>query len=552
MAVRVEAFLSLERSLIDRMVSSWLEMAKDLLPDIVAALREQDYATAEQIINNLDFEPIYEENKDYIKFLTISFMLFGATRLTPEVQRTAMASLNTNEIVDAAVENFGASIMGYVEDSVRENLMTLVSEMALSDEEAPLAESEIEIETEAKAEVAKQTRVVNPFVSFANAAETEAAKTLQLAASLHAVRLSAYGFTAEAEVLEEVEYTISAQLDSRVCPICEYMDGKTFRVADAKEALNVILREKNPDALKSLQAWPRQDEDSVAFFKSLSDDELIDRNWHIPPFHPNCRCLLVHVEAVPRIEDTASYIAATGGGSGVEDVAVREVAEAAAQREATLLQAEQNSVNYVLGQTDSVSREYGAAYNPKTGEVVGQFRGNEYSIPLEEFDTRLLRDTRFVHNHPGDVSLSTGDFRVNAAFGMNSIVAMARDGTKYVGRTANLADRVQAQEAFRVLMARSNDQLHQIARANLLGPIQAGAITVEEANIFIQHMANDVLHELKVVAYSMESKGAVVGAAMDKVSNVINPVALRAQLLTAFRSVVDRVAAELLAEIMEV
>jgi hypothetical protein len=62
--------------------------------------------------------------------------------------------------------------------------------------------------------------------------------------------------------------------------------------------------------LKSLQPWPDQDEDSVAAIKEMSDDELVDNNWHIPPYHPFCRGILVPVGKAPKIQHTPSFEAA--------------------------------------------------------------------------------------------------------------------------------------------------------------------------------------------------------------------------------------------------
>ena len=152
--------------------------------------------------------------------------------------------------------------------------------------------------------------IVRPFVSFRQMADSTAGKMLQLVSGLHTSRLSAYGFTIEAEVTGVTTYAISAQLDNRVCPVCEYMHGMEFEVGDATEALNEILKADDPESLRSLQPWPKQDQQNMSEFYEMSSAELVDRNWHIPPYHPNCRCLLVKVEDVHEIEATPSWRAA--------------------------------------------------------------------------------------------------------------------------------------------------------------------------------------------------------------------------------------------------
>jgi DNA topoisomerase IB len=91
---------------------------------------------------------------------------------------------------------------------------------------------------------------------------------------------------------------------------CEYMHGKTFQVEDATDALNDILKADDPDDLKTLQPWPGQSKQDVSEMMEMTDEELIDRNWHLPPWHPACRCILVKVEDVHDITQTPSYRAA--------------------------------------------------------------------------------------------------------------------------------------------------------------------------------------------------------------------------------------------------
>lgn len=887
MPVRIEAYLALERSLADRLARSWLQMAKTLVPSIIAALRDQDYVEAEKLIAEIDLEDVFEENREYVRYITISAMLFGASRLTPEVKRTALARLGANEVVEAAVENLRASVVGFVEDSIRDLLMDLVAEFALADETAPLADSETQVAkafnpdqardeggkwtsggasskpvseaasgkyfaavesiprteditaaeeawqggvadfgdpnaafailqmdgyddyrsqlekaarsafgdqfpayrlmTDAQAEEWKTTgdvgpvavtldpdlaekfknfagfqgdpsrakerkvfevqvrpegilmagkpeelelvvhsswtssneilpykkiakafnpdeardasgkwtadgsvipshsisvgpkyrgktianlsadvesaiaasgddnnwdsffgsdsgirtaeaarrrveavrqesasagskdkpppygaplsaersqyllwqdrntladgekklskligrdeekinwdkewgsdtrvrsvaearaeledlrkrisdrqsaqkaeRFVNPFVSFRERAESQAANTLQLVATLHASRLSAYGFTAEADVLNVSEYEISAQLDNRVCPICEYMDGKVFRVADARASLNEILREKNPEALETLQPWPDQSKDGVEYFQSLSDEELVDKNWHIPPFHPGCRCLLVHVDTVPSVTSTPSYLAAMGGGVGVDAIDVAIAAEEVVQQGAVLVAAEQTAVAYVLGQLDSAGREYGMAFNPKTGEALKQWVGGSNQIRLNpKVDGPLLLGARFVHNHPSSYSLSIADFRVTGHYEMDSIVAMGTDSSKFVGRVKAIPPELKTRYGYFI----NNLELQSDAiNSEFLGPlVRSGRVTTQEAMRFFSHHSNDVLREATVVAYGMEIKGPLVSDALDKVAKLVDVTAMRTELRVAFDSVV--------------
>lgn len=151
---------------------------------------------------------------------------------------------------------------------------------------------------EATRRVKKAERILKPFESFMD----EAGKAyLSVASSLHTSRLSAYGFTAEADALGLTQYQINEQLDTSICPVCSEMHGKTFEVKAARKLLDVALRVTDPQDLKFIQPWPKQSKAGVAALRGMDNAELVAQGWHVPPFHPRCRGLLSRVGKVPPI-----------------------------------------------------------------------------------------------------------------------------------------------------------------------------------------------------------------------------------------------------------
>jgi hypothetical protein len=130
---------------------------------------------------------------------------------------------------------------------------------------------------------------VLPFSSFVDSAGRT---FFNMASSLHTSRLSAFGYTAEAQYLGVTQYQIDEQLDGRTCPVCEYMNGKVFDVSDARGFLDTVVRTQDADELRLLQPWPSQSKAALATMKDMSSDELVMSGWHVPPFHPHCRGLL--------------------------------------------------------------------------------------------------------------------------------------------------------------------------------------------------------------------------------------------------------------------
>jgi hypothetical protein len=151
---------------------------------------------------------------------------------------------------------------------------------------------------------------VLPFSSFVDSAGRT---FFNIASSLHTSRLSAFGFTAEADYLGVKQYRIDEQLDNRTCPVCEYMDGKVFDVEDARGFLDTVVRTEDADELKSLQPWPSQSKQGLQDLKSLSNDELVMSGWHVPPFHPRCRGLLAKVLSIAASPTTQQQEATAEG-----------------------------------------------------------------------------------------------------------------------------------------------------------------------------------------------------------------------------------------------
>lgn len=129
-------------------------------------------------------------------------------------------------------------------------------------------------------------RYATPFVSFDRPGEDK----LQLIASLNASRMATWGFTAEADVRGVQQYKLSSVLDGRTSRFCRTVaNNRVFDVVDAKNKVNEVLQVSDPNALRSVQPWPKQSKKEIQAYQSMSNEELKQRGLHIPPFHPRCR-----------------------------------------------------------------------------------------------------------------------------------------------------------------------------------------------------------------------------------------------------------------------
>lgn len=67
---------------------------------------------------------------------------------------------------------------------------------------------------------------------------------------------------------------------------CRTMHGRVFSVSDGRRAIDTILSVDDPNDLKTLQAWPKRDDETVKGIAAASAAELVRKNWHLPPYHP--------------------------------------------------------------------------------------------------------------------------------------------------------------------------------------------------------------------------------------------------------------------------
>jgi hypothetical protein len=237
--------------------------------------------------------------------MSLASILFGASRLTPKVADARTNGSNLSPLIARTTASFANAIVNTVGEQVKTKLYDMIREHDLSAPHTNFAQSEGNVLFKAE-----DTVLLKPFVEFRNPVNDEAQRMIQMISALHTSRLAAFGYTEEAQLLGVTEYMINEQLDNKICPVCEIMHGKTFYVRDARDLLERTLSTDDPEALSTLQPWPSQNKASVAALRDMSDDDILARGWHIPPYHPWCRGQLVKVGELPRISDTGSFQAA--------------------------------------------------------------------------------------------------------------------------------------------------------------------------------------------------------------------------------------------------
>lgn len=296
--VKASAFLALEASLALRLSSTLQTLTFKVYNKVQRAMDAKDWALAMKLMNGLDLSPVFKLNEAYITYVSHLAMLFGASRLSTSTSAVSLG-FSKGEVYQV-VQSFRLAI----QYNLQEQLIAAGVKLISLTRDRNTRPEDFSINSGAsgtylgKVMKASRPSALYPFATFMD----KTGKALfDIASSLHTSRLSAFGYTAEARYLGITEYQINEQLDGRTCKVCAVMHGKVFRVSDARELLDKVIRTQDPDELKSLQPWPKQDKDTLSKLVSMSSEELVANGWHVPPFHPRCRGLLTKSGRAPHL-----------------------------------------------------------------------------------------------------------------------------------------------------------------------------------------------------------------------------------------------------------
>lgn len=300
MTVQVEAFLALESALAKRLTDTLQSLVGPVYLKVQGALDSGDFSEAERLVRAISLGDLYEKNKAYVAYMTNLAMLFGASRVTSNPGTTVVGlGFEKNTSFNMA-QVLGQSLGVKAEQYLIDQGLQLIAQH----KEAQQATKAEKTADPTNPTPKKPQRILRDFQTFMR----DSGKAyLDIASSLHTSRVSAYGFTAEALALGIEEYQINEQLDNRICPVCAQMHGKRFKVRDARASLDVVTRVSDPDQLKLLQPWPKKNKATLEAITAMTPEELVGKNWHIPPFHPRCRGMLSRVGKVPELTPEKTF-----------------------------------------------------------------------------------------------------------------------------------------------------------------------------------------------------------------------------------------------------
>ena len=283
---KLEAFLVLEATLADKLGANYKKHIAIQGKKITKKLVAGDIAGAVKAVDKIDLSKSYKGlNKFLIHFKTMT-MLFGSNRIT---------TLKETEIYKTKkVPGEGTLIINQLKIMIADSSNTVKTKALKLIDDFEQESKNIDTVKIEKAAISIQEIIIDDLTATGTT-------SLNIAASLSASRLAGMGYVYEAEILGITTYRVSEQLDRRTCPVCKIMHGQEFSVSSARSKLNEAIRTTNPQDLKVLAPWPKQDPQSLKQLREMSTADLVGANFQTPPYHPMCRGQLVTSETVSEL-----------------------------------------------------------------------------------------------------------------------------------------------------------------------------------------------------------------------------------------------------------
>lgn len=291
-ALMPRAFLALETTMARSIEGSWAPLARSLVARLETAIEARRFADAFDLARSITLANVVERQRPRLEELAVAAVLFGASRVV-DLQLT---SLMRGQPLSGLLERALNQLTVMIEDEAAEHIR-VAAEQVVARAEETAHRRELAL---AKGEKLQKTGM--DLADALNAAVLGNGRGLiEVGANLTTSRLVSFGFLDQAQSLDIDTYQVTEILDGRHCPVCAYMHGKTFRVAQEAARVERLLQILDPAELRAAAPWPRQDAASLSQLRAMSGEELQNAGLGSPPYHPLCRGLLAKAGTVTEV-----------------------------------------------------------------------------------------------------------------------------------------------------------------------------------------------------------------------------------------------------------
>jgi hypothetical protein len=279
-------FITLEESLARKLYLDWRRRtANEITLTAIKHARAGEWAEAKRVIRGLTFADTLQAKAGLIDQIALSAYMLGQSFFTGGVVRLGeLARGKESEPIQIAMTP-QIMMVGLEQslEAVRIKALEVLDEAQIAEEDSKMVFK----------------AVIPGMASKLNSAVAGGGAAIDTAANLTTSRLASFGALSQAGAMGAGTYQITEVLDLVTCAVCRRMHGRKFRVGPALAQVENALLTDNPQELATAEPWPNQSRQGISDLSEMSEDQLVEKGWNKPPFHPACRGILVPVGTVP-------------------------------------------------------------------------------------------------------------------------------------------------------------------------------------------------------------------------------------------------------------
>lgn len=285
--IKNEAFIDLESSLSSKLSASWVLLWTPIQTKVIKAIEDRDWVKAHALLDSVDMAKAVKPHLKFAKTVGMSSLLLGASRVVPPRESTIFSDPPL-DLLKSSLTQFEMLTSRNANEGLKNEAHNLLIEL------------EVQVQDDDLNIVLKKGKL-DPL-SFTRKVFLRGKQFLGLASEIQVSRLSSYGMLVESFAKGIKTYTINEVLDTRICPVCREMHGKTFKVSTGIIHAARYLELTDPDEMKFIAPFPRQSKAGLQALRAMSNLELETAGISLPPFHPRCRGIISMTEKVQELK----------------------------------------------------------------------------------------------------------------------------------------------------------------------------------------------------------------------------------------------------------
>lgn len=401
--MRIETFIPIEKSFQRIIDNLWDAAVDEAWPDIARDLDKDDVGGAVSKIASIQIGSVKELKGDKLRLLMRTALNFGAGVAAQSLEKSIFLGKDP-DFLEATMEQFSTS----AEQNMRRFAARGASLQAEKDIEAAIA--------------ARETQVVKGDVDIDRVRQAVArnGRTISsIGANQTTSRLANFGALAQLSAEGVVRYRLQATLDRKTSNICRRQHGRSFAVHVGLDHLRGVIQITDPDQLRQVDPWIPSRREALAFLERASEQDLAGKAWHVPPFHPHCRTIVVNASVEvgqadfdPILEQTALE-GLEGAALGTQAAARQRFSDAKADGTARGAEWDEDSPGYAQSREANLSMDQSRMNLVLTDLDTGQIIDATTAIrrtPMHVYISRKMVEwynsvtnprAAFHHNHPG-------------------------------------------------------------------------------------------------------------------------------------------------------